>query len=40
MASMLEKTGYDHIKAISKIDFNMDVEEINKPSKEVFNVAK
>jgi hypothetical protein len=40
MASMLEKTCYDHIKAISKIDFNMDVEEINKPSKEVFNAIK
>jgi hypothetical protein len=40
MASMLEKAGCDHIKTISKADFGMDVEEIKKHSKDVFNVVK
>lgn len=40
MASVLEKVGCDHVKAISKDDFSMDVEDIKKPQKEVFNVVK
>lgn len=31
MASVLEKIGCDHAKAISKDDFGMDVKDIKKP---------
>jgi hypothetical protein len=40
MASVLEKVGCEHIKTISKVEFGIDVEDINKPLKEVFNVVK
>lgn len=39
LASMMEKAGCDHIKTIDKDNFNMDVEEIKKPSKKVFLVV-
>lgn len=37
---MLEKVGCEHIKTISKTDFNMNIEYIKKPSKEVLNATK
>jgi hypothetical protein len=39
MAFMLEKAGCEHIKAISITDFGMDIEDIKKPSKVVFNAT-
>jgi hypothetical protein len=38
--SMMEKAGCEHIKTSSKVDLGMDVEDIKKPLKEVFNVVK
>jgi hypothetical protein len=37
---MMEKAGCEHIKTSSKVDLGMDVEDIKKPLKEVFNVVK
>jgi hypothetical protein len=40
MTSMLKKACCEHIKTISKADFDINVEDIKKPSKEVMNVVK
>lgn len=40
MSYTLEKVGYEHIRTISKTDFNMDIENIKKPSKDVLNATK
>ena len=40
MASILEKVGCEHIKAVVKASFNMDVEDIKNSSKEVFHVVE
>lgn len=40
MAFMLEKAGCEHIKAVSRTDFSIDIKGIKKPSKEVLNAMK
>lgn len=40
MSSLLEKTGCDHVKAIREATFDMAVDDIKAPSKNVLNVAK
>jgi hypothetical protein len=40
MASVLEKTGWEHAKIVGEAGFSMNIDETKTPSKNVLNVAK
>jgi hypothetical protein len=40
MASILEKAGCDHVKAVGETNFRMAIDDIKAPLKTILNAAK